>query len=64
MLRVTTQGEENPVDKKQSQQEILKVPEVRIDDIEDNLEDLQEEWEMEDCEDLEYEFYEHEVSQL
>ena len=61
---MTTQGEENSGDKRQSQHEILKVPEVRIDDTEDNIEDLQEEWEMEDCEDLEYEFYEHEVSQL
>ena len=61
---MTTQGEENPGDKRQSQHEILKVPEVRIDDTEENLEDLQEEWEMEDCEDLEYEFYEQEVSQL
>ena len=61
---MTTQGEENPGDKRQSQQEILKVPVVRIDDTEDNIEDLQEEWEMEDCEDLEYEFYEQEVSQL
>ena len=61
---MTTQGEENPGDKRQSQHEILKVPKVRIDDTEDNIEDLQEEWEMEDCEDLEYEFYEHEVSQL
>ena len=61
---MTTQGEENPGNKRQSQHEILKDPEVRIDDAEDNIEDLQEEWEMEDCEDLEYEFYEHEVSQL
>ena len=50
MVRVIIQDEERHV------------PEIRI----DNTEDLQDEWEMEmeDCEDLEYAFYEHEVSHL
>ena len=42
----------------------INVPEIKIEDIEDNLDDHQEEWEMEDCEELEYEFYETEVSKL
>ena len=59
---MTIQGEDKQEDNRQL--ETLNVPEVKIDDAEDNLDDLQEEWEMEDCEDLEYEFYEHEISQL
>ena len=45
----------------------LNVPEIQIDNTDfdsDNIEDLQEEWELEDCEDLEYEFYEQEISKL
>ena len=61
MVRVIIQDEERhvpEVDKNTS----FNVPEIRI----DNTEDLQDEWEMEmeDCEDLEYAFYEHEVSHL
>ena len=55
-LRVTIQENEN-----------LNVPEIKFDRTDfdsDNIEDLQEEWELEDCEDLEYEFYEQEISKL
>ena len=47
--------------------ENLNVPEIKIDKTDfdsDSIEDLQEEWELEDCEDLEYEFYEREISKL
>ena len=62
-LRVTIQ--ENEKDK--SPPLTLNVPEIKIvntDFDSDNIEDLQEEWELEDCEDLEYEFYEQEISKL
>ena len=62
-LRVTIQ--ENEKDK--SPPLTLNVPEIKIDNTDfdsDNIEDLQEEWELEDCEDLEYEFYEQEISKL
>ena len=62
-LRVTIQ--ENEKDK--SPLLSLNVPEIKIDKTDfdsDNIEDLQEEWELEDCEDLEYEFYEQEISKL
>ena len=45
----------------------INVPEIKIDNTDfdsENIEDLQEEWELEDCEDLEYEFYEQEISKL
>ena len=47
--------------------ENLNVPEIKFDRTDfdsDNIEDLQEEWELGDCEDLEYEFYEQEISKL
>lgn len=62
-LRVTIQ--ENETEK--SPLLSLNVPEIKIDNTDfdsDNVEDLQEEWELEDCEDLEYEFYEQEISKL
>ena len=62
-LRVTIQ--ENEKDK--SPLLVPNVPEIKIDNTDfdsDNIEDLQEEWELEDCEDLEYEFYEQEISKL
>ena len=62
-LRVRIQ--ENETD--QSSLLSLNVPEIKIDNTDfdsDNIEDLQEEWELEDCEDLEYEFYEQEISKL
>ena len=62
-LRVRIQ--ENETD--QSSLLSLNVPEIKIDKTDfdsDNIEDLQEEWELEDCEDLEYEFYEQEISKL
>lgn len=47
----------------------LNVPEIKIDNMDFDsanieIEDLQQEWELEDCEDLEYEFYEQEISEL
>ena len=62
LLRVTIQEEERGDDINHTVN--INVPEIKIDDIEDNLDDNQEEWEMEDCEELEYEFYEREVSKL
>ena len=62
-LRVTLQENE----KEGSSLLALNVPEIQIDNTDfdsDNIEDLQEEWELEDCEDLEYEFYEQEISKL
>ena len=62
-LRVRIQ--ENETD--QSSLLSLNVPEIKIDNTDfdsDNIEELQEEWELEDCEDLEYEFYEQEISKL
>ena len=62
-LRVTIQEHE----KDKSPLLSLNVPEIKIDNTDfdsDNIEDLQEEWELEDCEDLEYEFYEQEISKL
>ena len=63
-LRVTIQENDNEMDK--SSLLTLDVPEIKIDNNTDseNIEDLQEEWELEDCEDLEYEFYEQEISEL
>ena len=64
-LRVTIQENDNEMDK--SSLLTLNVPEIKIvntDFDSDNIEDLQEEWELEDCEDLEYEFYEQEISKL
>ena len=63
-LRVTIQENDNEMDK--SSLLTLNVPEIKIDNNTDseNIEDLQEEWELEDCEDLEYEFYEQEISEL
>ena len=63
-LRVTIQENDNEMDK--SSLLTLNVPEIKIDNNtdSDNIEDLQEEWELEDCEDLEYEFYEQEISKL
>ena len=63
-LRVTIQENDNEMDK--SSLLTLNVPEIKIDNNTDseNIEDLQEEWELEDCEDLEYEFYEQEISKL
>jgi len=62
-LRVTIQENETEISPLLS----LNVPEIKIDNTDfdsDNVEDLQEEWELEDCEDLEYEFYEQEISKL
>ena len=62
-LRMTIQ--ENEEDK--SPLLVPNVPEIKIDNTDldsDNIEDLQEEWELENCEDLEYEFYEQEISKL
>ena len=64
-LRVTIQENDNEGDK--SPLLTINVPEIKIDNTDfdsDNIEDLQEEWELEDCEDLEYEFYEQEISEL
>ena len=63
-LRVTIQENDNEMDK--SSLLTLNVPEIKIDNNTDseNIEDLQEEWELENCEDLEYEFYEQEISEL
>ena len=61
-LRVTIQ--ENETEKNLLS---INVPEIKIDNTDfdsENIEDLQEEWELEDCEDLEYEFYEQEISKL
>ena len=66
-LRVTIQENDNEMDK--SSLLTLNVPEIKIDNMDFDsanieIEDLQQEWELEDCEDLEYEFYEQEISEL
>ena len=45
----------------------INIPEIKVDvsdDSADSVEDPQAEWEWEDGEELEYEFYEHEITKL
>ena len=43
---------------------VVKIPEIKIDTSSEDDDNDEAEWEWEDGEELEYEFYEHEVSKL